>query len=284
MREFMDLPREIPDMIYGEALVVKTQILDIEGHYAYCHNKSELKREREIFRIFLTILQVSKTFKNEATLVFYGNNMFALPQRSPNTDANRIRRKRRFRNLVLPQRSLRADSPFITHAALFRQIYVELPRHEKIEWRAHGNRITAVMAVWKSYLQHLHAMSGLQVLDIEAYTLELLSSDFEGTEGLVAVAEQILPTLVEVLYSNEKPDRASRRPKLLVSGRFLSSEVQEVVREAWAILGPTCVRGLPSSLCSHETVSASSHICNVAAMVGDGSEISSESKRPGNVY
>jgi len=113
MPNFMDLPREVRDMIYAEAMI-SDQVLIARGECGgYPNNKNRNDYEAD-FRHSgptLALLRVNKTTNSETTPVFLAVNTFKLS----------------------PLPSLGRSSVFTKHGSLFRNVAVELysPNNDK---------------------------------------------------------------------------------------------------------------------------------------------------------
>lgn len=157
----MDLPREIRDMIYVQALVSEKILLKEEEEA-----EQDLDPRRNPRKPASTaLLQVSRTLNNEANVIFYSLNTFRL------SSSYSISGK---------------PSIFNSHATLFRRVLLELfidqttweQRHYIPDWNPTPNLDSgiALVNIWQKQIRSLAPMINLQSLELKV--LGLLDLDW----------------------------------------------------------------------------------------------------------
>jgi len=157
----MDLPREIRDMIYVQALVSEKILLKEEEEA-----EQDLDPRRNPRKPASTaLLQVSRTLNNEANVIFYSLNTFRL------SSSYSISGK---------------PSIFNSHATLFRRVLLELfidqttweQRHYISDWNPTPNLDSgiALVNIWRKQIRSLAPMINVQSLELKV--LGLLDLDW----------------------------------------------------------------------------------------------------------
>jgi len=161
MPNFMDLPREIRNMIYVQALVSE-KILVKEEEEAENDLDPRINPRKSAPT---ALMQVSRTLNNEANVIFYSLNTFRL------SSSYSISGK---------------PSIFNSHATLFRRVLVELfidqttweQRHVIPDWNSTPNLDSgiALVNIWQKQIRALAPLINLQFLELKV--LGLLDLDW----------------------------------------------------------------------------------------------------------
>lgn len=238
MFRFMDLPREIRDMIYVHALVTGQVMYTkvFKDHIRVDHMLSTIPA-----RLLLSIplLNVCRTINAEATPIFYGKNTFALPEIES-----------------------RSSSPFTKPATLIRRIVVNLPSAGfHTCWRYGLNwKIQPLLDAWRVSLRNLASFTNLDVVEFDvnelcdaAFYIDYMegyeeslhgrSSENGSTTALKYLAGQILPDLSAALASSRGEREQWNRPKLRVTSSI--EWQQTAICKKWEELGAEHVKNSP---------------------------------------
>ena len=238
MFRFLDLPREIRDMIYVYALVTdrvmysKTFNNHIQGHHMLLAILARLL-------LSIPLLIVCKTINAEATPIFYGMNTFALPE---------IESKKLY--------------SFTNPAALIHRIVVNLPSAGFHTTWEYGSRwkIEPLLDAWRVMLKNLASFTTLDLVEVDvsalcdaAFYINFVEDYRESLHGrssgdgsptaLKYLAGQILPDLSTALA----PSRGERTPgnqlKLRATSPF--EWQRTAICERWEELGTWDVKKSP---------------------------------------
>jgi len=239
MFRFIDLPPEIRDIIYVQALVTD-QILYFEGFKE--PNRKDLVLLAIIARrsLSISLLNVCKTINAEATPIFYGKNTFALPEIES-----------------------RMPSPFTSQATLIHRVVVSLPSAGFYTTWEYGSRwkIQPMLDVWKVMLRNLTSFTNLDMIEVDASELcdaafyikymEGYKESLHGRsshEGLPTSLKYIASQILSDLSVALAPSRGERKPrnrfKLRVTGGF--EWERKAICEKWEELGAEYVKKSPA--------------------------------------
>lgn len=231
MPNFMDLAREIRDMIYVQALV-SDKFLVKEGEEAEDALDSEINPRKSAPT---ALLQVSRTLNNETKVIFYSFNTFQLSSSYS----------------ISGQPSI-----FNTHATLFRRVRVALfDRHDNPDWNLTSDLDSGIVLVniWQKQVRALAPLINLHFLELMVVGLldDNWSSYRCGVLGYMSLegvaAHYLKPELLASLPSAIQERPPSRDRGIWVTpGRdtFVLHELH-AFHEAWRELGVNFAWGTP---------------------------------------
>lgn len=235
----MDIPREIRDMIYVQALVSDKVLVKEKEETEATPDPRVIPRKSAP----TALLQVSRTINNETNVIFYTFNTF---------------------QLSLSYSILGKPSIFNSHATLFRRVLVEMFGDATLPWEQTQDIPEwystpdldigiALVKIWQNQIRALTPMINLQFLELKV--LGLLSTGgglcrcgvlrYMSLEGIAA--HYLKPELFASLPSAIQEGPVSRYRGIWVTpgrGYFFLHELR-AIHEAWRELDVKFVWGIP---------------------------------------
>lgn len=181
MPNFLDLPREIRDMIYTHALPA--------GHVLTAKNEVYPDQPWGLidFSIPVALLQVNKQVSKEAMEIFLAQNTFKASLCA----------------------ALGRPSVFTTHAKLFRNVVAKLTYGSHLidgEWEDLGNDVGCLVSMWKQQMRELGSMTNPRyvLLDISCLVVAVYNLGDARKDILTwALLRELLTSLPQDVWKKE---------------------------------------------------------------------------------